>query len=126
MDTNVLILALSATMIAALIAASLVVTRISMAKASTQSPAEKQLELMETKISGMKSDLRKLSGEWVEYHSRLDTLIRRGIRLGVLERQGAGPNGPPPETEPPAASGQSRSDLVSAFRRKHALEKSGT
>lgn len=123
MDTNILILALSATMIAALIAASLVVTRLSMMRASQKSPAELELEVMDTKISGIKSDVRKLSGEWVEYHSRLDTLIRRGIRLGVIERQGAGTNGPDAPQEPPAAPPSSRSDIVARARRKHALEK---
>jgi len=112
----IIIIALVALLMAVTIVSTFMVVRREHVE-KPQTNFENQFELMETKISGVKSDLRKLSGEWVEYHSRLDTLIRRGIRLGVLERQGRdapGPNGP----DEAAAAPQSRSELLADFRRR--------
>lgn len=94
-------------------------------KAPPASPPEEkryamEFELIETKLSGLKSDLRKVSGEWVDYHSRLDTLIRRGIRLGVLEKQEKQlPLEISDNSPPPAAVPVSRAQLLSEYNRRH-------
>ncbi len=83
--------------------------------------------MLDTKLNGVKSDLRKISGEWVDYHSRLDTLIRRGIRLGVLERENKAAAGTEEDhSAPPVAAPSTRAELVSEFRRKNASTQSGT
>ncbi len=90
---------------------------------------ENRFEVIETKLSGIKSDHRKITGEWVDYHSRLDTLIRRGIRLGVLERknkQGEGDTEDDNSAPSPSPVVLSRSELLAGFRRKNAPTKSGT
>lgn len=88
---------------------------------------ENRFELLETKLTGVKSDLRKMSGEWVDYHSRLDTLIRRGIRLGVLERQDKASGEDDHNAAAPEAPDvpQTRGALVAEWRKHNATGQSG-
>jgi len=86
-----------------------------------------KFELLETKFKGLQSDQRKLTGEWVDYHSRLDTVIRRGIRLGVLEQKAESDNDEPVvEVVGGPSFAESRSKLLSEFRRRENARKSNS
>jgi len=83
-----------------------------------------RFELLETKISGIKTEQRKLSSEWTDYHSKLDTLVRRGIRLGVLDRNAAADRGN--DEVPPVTAQPTRATILAEFRRRDAATKSNS
>jgi len=59
----------------------------------------------------LESQVKLLRTEWGEVHSRLDTVVRRGVRLGVLERKDG--EGPPPAEPPPPTT---RAELLKRWR----------
>lgn len=74
-----------------------------------------RLSEIEKAIDRLKSEHKLLRGEWADRESRLDTLVRRGVRLGVLERKnGEGAEAP----APPAPAALTRAEVLRAYRER--------
>jgi len=80
--------------------------------ASSRGPGiEERVGDTEQRLDRLESKHKLLGGEWADYHSKLDSLIRRGVRLGVLERK----DGEAGTTAAPAEP-LTRSELLKRFR----------
>jgi hypothetical protein len=62
-------------------------------------------------LDKLESKLKLLQGEWSDYHTKLDSIVRRGVRLGVLERKEN-------EPEQPAEVPLSRSEILRRYRER--------
>lgn len=69
------------------------------------------------RLDRLETGRKLLQSEWNDVHSRLDTLIRRGVRLGVLERKNG--EGAAAE-EPPAPEVETRAEVLRRYRERQA------
>jgi len=82
-------------------------------------PLTLQCSLLESKLENLQSEFRSLKLEWSQAHRHLDHLLRRGIRLGVLEQKQQAEESPGESSEslPPGSPSQpSRSQLLQSHK----------
>jgi len=94
-----------------LVVAVLLGVVLSMRWTALKAPSlEERVGTLEGRLDRLESKHKLLGAEWNDTHSKLDTLVRRGVRLGVLERK-EGELPPPSSAEP-----LTRSELIKRHR----------
>lgn len=79
--------------------------------ASRADETDSRLADLEKSLDRLESRLKLLQGEWADYHTKLDSVVRRGVRLGVLERKDG-------EAAAPEAPPVTRSELLRRYRER--------
>lgn len=107
---NVLTVGLALVLSALLAIAVLLGALVSKRWAAARGPGiEARTGDLEQRADRLESRLKLLHTEWVDYHSKLDSIVKRGVRLGVLERKEG-------ETEARPSTALTRSDLLKRHR----------